>query len=192
MNGIDYKKLGLLIKEKRKKKNLTQKEFGEKIGKTESSIRKYEKGLIKIPNDVLEKIANFFNFPFSYFISLEYDNQLNEKLKDSYQKEVVKKVIEEDNNLIPVKRNFLPVEKMLIENKIDDDIWNAIQEYIGHRFLRYKMEIDKYELHSITEKVFDYLKTLTNECFLKKKKKELEDYLDENKNLKDKNQTYKD
>lgn len=46
---IDYKKIGLKIKENRKKLKLTQKELGEKIGKTESSIQKYEKGLTQIP-----------------------------------------------------------------------------------------------------------------------------------------------
>ena len=49
MSEINYEKIGLLIKEYRKKLKLTQKEFGEKIGKTESTIRKYEKGLVQIP-----------------------------------------------------------------------------------------------------------------------------------------------
>lgn len=186
MNGIDYKKLGLLIKEKRKKKNLTQKEFGEQIGKTESSIRKYEKGLIKIPNDVLEKIANFFNFPFSRFLSLEYDSQLNEEIKTSYKKNIVEKITKKQDE------NFDYVEKRLIEIKIDEEVWKAIREYIGHKFLKHKLEIDKYEIELISEKTLDYLEALTNDCIYEKKKKEVEYYLKKNKNLKDKNQTYKD
>lgn len=54
---MDNKAVGLKIKEYRKKKKLTQKELAELINRTESSIRKYEKGLIEIPNSILEKIA---------------------------------------------------------------------------------------------------------------------------------------
>ena len=43
MKEIDYIQIGLSIKENRKKLKLTQTELAEMIGKTESSIRKYEK-----------------------------------------------------------------------------------------------------------------------------------------------------
>lgn len=49
--------LGKNIKKARKEKKMTQQKLAEKIHKTESSIRKYEKGIIQIPNDVIEKIA---------------------------------------------------------------------------------------------------------------------------------------
>ncbi len=49
--------IGQKIKEYRKGK-MTQRELAEKIGKTESSIRKYEKGLVTIPLDVIQKIAD--------------------------------------------------------------------------------------------------------------------------------------
>lgn len=57
MEKIDYKKIGEKIKKSRSEKKITQKQLAELIEKTESSIRKYEKGLIQIPGDVLEKIA---------------------------------------------------------------------------------------------------------------------------------------
>lgn len=72
---IDYKKIGLKIKENRKKLKLTQKELGEKIGKTESSIQKYEKGLTQIPNDVLEKLADVFQM--SVFELLSENRQIS-------------------------------------------------------------------------------------------------------------------
>lgn len=50
-------KIGMNIKKYRKGK-FTQQELADQIGKTESSIRKYEKGLVTIPLDVLNKIAN--------------------------------------------------------------------------------------------------------------------------------------
>lgn len=53
---LDDNKIGMNIKKYRKGK-FTQQELADKIGKTESSIRKYEKGLVTIPLDVLNKIA---------------------------------------------------------------------------------------------------------------------------------------
>ena len=72
---IDYKKIGLKIKENRKKLKLTQKELGEKIEKTKSSIQKYEKGLTQIPNDVLEKLADVFQM--SVFELLSENRQIS-------------------------------------------------------------------------------------------------------------------
>lgn len=54
---MDYKAVGEAIKELRKKLGLTQKELAEKIGRTESSVAKYERGLVEIPNSVLQDIA---------------------------------------------------------------------------------------------------------------------------------------
>ena len=54
--NLDDNKIGMNIKKYRKGK-FTQQELADKIGKTESSIRKYEKGLVTIPLDVLNRIA---------------------------------------------------------------------------------------------------------------------------------------
>jgi len=53
---MDYKKIGKNIKRYRKGV-FTQEELAVEIGKSESSVRKYEKGLVEIPNSVLELIA---------------------------------------------------------------------------------------------------------------------------------------
>lgn len=50
--------IGLNIRQSRKEKKLTQKQLAEKIGRVESSIRKYEKGEVEVPSSVLEQIAN--------------------------------------------------------------------------------------------------------------------------------------
>lgn len=60
---MELSKIGQSIKQHRKRARLTQHELAEKIGKTESSIRKYEKGLTRIPIDVVEKIATVLNIP---------------------------------------------------------------------------------------------------------------------------------
>lgn len=55
MNTRDTE-IGKRIKQYRKGK-MTQRELADKIGKTESSIRKYESGLVTIPLNVIEAIA---------------------------------------------------------------------------------------------------------------------------------------
>ena len=67
---MDNKAVGLKIKEYRKKKKLTQKELAQLINRTESSIRKYEKGLIEIPNSILEKIAHVLEVNISDLIDV--------------------------------------------------------------------------------------------------------------------------
>lgn len=55
--NLSDQEIGKKIKQYRKGK-MTQQELAVKIGKTESSIRKYEKGLVTIPLGVLEEIAS--------------------------------------------------------------------------------------------------------------------------------------
>lgn len=54
---MDWSVVGQMIKQQRKSKKITQLELANLIGKTESSIRKYEKGLVNIPVEVLKLIA---------------------------------------------------------------------------------------------------------------------------------------
>lgn len=54
---MDYKRIGEKIRKHRIGK-MTQAELAEKIGRSESSVRKYEKGLTEIPHSVIEKIAS--------------------------------------------------------------------------------------------------------------------------------------
>lgn len=56
----------------RKFLNYSQKELAEKIGKTESSIKKYESGATNVPLNVLEKIAEVFNISSDTLIGSEY------------------------------------------------------------------------------------------------------------------------
>ena len=53
---MDYEEIGRNIKRFRKGK-MTQGELAEKIGKSASSVKKYELGLVEIPNRVIEEIA---------------------------------------------------------------------------------------------------------------------------------------
>lgn len=72
---MDNIKIGYNIKKQRKQNKMTQQELGNKIGKTESTIRKYENGSIEVPLSVLDSIAKVFGInPLSL---LEYDYYKN-------------------------------------------------------------------------------------------------------------------
>jgi len=89
---MDYKIIGANIRKYRKQNKLTQTELGKLIGKTESSIRKYERGYVIIPLDVLDKIANVLNVPTYQIIdiskkvnSLEIIEKFLESIGYTYQ-----------------------------------------------------------------------------------------------------------
>jgi transcriptional regulator with XRE-family HTH domain len=66
--------VGLNIKKARKEKKLTQQNLADAIGKTESSIRKYEKGIVEVPNSVLQKIAETLSTDLITLIGLDNRN----------------------------------------------------------------------------------------------------------------------
>lgn len=55
---MDLKRLGGKIKEARKYAGITQEELAKRIGKSKSSVQKYEAGLTEIPGSVLERIES--------------------------------------------------------------------------------------------------------------------------------------
>ncbi|KJJ65435.1 helix-turn-helix transcriptional regulator [Clostridium sp. FS41] len=77
----DNQYIGSKIKKLRKEKQLTQVQLAEKIGKTESSVRKYEKGLTEIPISVLEDIANALDTTIYYLGSMDL-NDMNKDFRE--------------------------------------------------------------------------------------------------------------
>ena len=59
------------IKAARKKQKMTQKELADIIGYSESSICKYEQGLVQIPMVIIEKIASVLSVSSSDLLDLE-------------------------------------------------------------------------------------------------------------------------
>lgn len=76
---MDNKDTGQRIRKARKQKGMTQKELGAAISRTESSIAKYEQGLVDIPNNVLSSIAAALNVD---FFSLANWDQATKALED--------------------------------------------------------------------------------------------------------------
>ena len=102
------KTFGMLIKEARKENRLTQEALANKIGKTESLIRKYEKGLLK-PSKTLIDLANALNKPVSYFYSAydkteevqkQHENKLTVAIKEMSTEEIRQLIIDATNELI--------------------------------------------------------------------------------------------
>lgn len=78
MNTLDSISIGLKIKELRKERRMTQQELADKIGRTESSVRKYEKGLVEIPTAVLDQIADALDTSLQYLIGIS-DFQIHQE-----------------------------------------------------------------------------------------------------------------
>ena len=53
--------IGKAIQKQRKAQKITQKEFAQRLGKSERTIQKYESGEILLKIDVLKQIANQLN-----------------------------------------------------------------------------------------------------------------------------------
>ena len=66
---FDYRKTGEKIRRCRRSKGLTQKALADAVNRTESSIQKYEKGEVEIPNSVLAHLAKALGVSPEYLLS---------------------------------------------------------------------------------------------------------------------------
>lgn len=107
MNWYD---VGMNIKQARKKKGLKQKELAELIGFSESSISKYEQGLIQIPNTVLERIAKVLDVPLFELLPWETEFNSDGKLsKESRIFDEIKSLF--GKNVTDLLNNYLQLNK---------------------------------------------------------------------------------
>lgn len=146
--------LGSNIQLARKFYNLTQKEFANLIGKTESSVKKYESDQINIPISVLNDISNVFKITNDVLIgdedSLRYalllgytdvNNQSNDVSDVDYLKTLT---------LYKMVNNYVNEHG----NKIDEKTLNELKN----------METKKLSNKSTQKSVFDFVKEINNEC----------------------------
>ena len=83
MINLNYKEIGLKIKQKRKSLSLTQLELAEKVGLTESSISRYESGKIAtMPTSTINKICKVLNIEPAELLGLTPENSFEYDLKD--------------------------------------------------------------------------------------------------------------
>ena len=116
--------LGQNIKKARKNKNLTQAQLAELIDRTESSVRKYEKGLIDVPNEVITKIAKVLEvLPADLLPFDEWDEEFNvEQISEEVKIiEAVQKIFgKETVDLIEHYMKLNDAGKQKILNLIED------------------------------------------------------------------------
>lgn len=84
---MNNKAIGVNIRKARKEKGMTQKELGAAILRTESSIAKYEQGLVDIPNNVLSSIAAILGVSFFDLLGQEERAIYESGLKDGAKAE---------------------------------------------------------------------------------------------------------
>ncbi|HBB28315.1 MAG TPA: hypothetical protein DC000_03525 [Clostridiales bacterium] len=71
--NVNYKEIGIRIRKYRKELKMTQQQLADKIGRVESSIRKYEKGEVEIPVSVLDSLASVFNITLTELLGWSYN-----------------------------------------------------------------------------------------------------------------------
>ena len=108
MINLNYKEIGLRIKQKRKSLSLTQFELAERVGLTESSISRYESGKIAtMPTSTVNKICKVLNLKPSELLGLTPENTFEYDLKDI--------LTLADNLPIETKKDLLDLFKQQIE-----------------------------------------------------------------------------
>lgn len=144
INSLDYKEIGLKIKNARKKKKLTQEELGKKINRSTSLIRKYEKGERKIPIHILRALEIILE------INLLMDsknNGINIVCRDIWG--TVGKILNEKIIL----KNKINVTQDL-EKKIDSIINSDIQDiYYNH----HNKILTKKEKEKLKDRLINYI-----------------------------------
>ena len=75
--------IGKAIQKRRRAQKITQKEFAQRLGKSERTIQKYESGEILMKIDVVKQIANELNVPWQELLSSE-DTSISDNTTSEY------------------------------------------------------------------------------------------------------------
>ncbi len=77
------------LRQLREKHNLSQKQFGEKIGRSKSVVSAYENNL-KIPSlDILTTIANLYHVSLDYLVGVEKEKNISVRGLSESQKNIL-------------------------------------------------------------------------------------------------------
>lgn len=68
-----HRKIPEILRELREDSDLTQKEVGRAIGKTQQSCFKYENGIHALPLEIAVKLADLYNVSLDYLTGRTYD-----------------------------------------------------------------------------------------------------------------------
>lgn len=87
---MDVNKIGKFILYLRKEKNLTQFQLGEKLGVSDKTVSKWERGICLPTPSVVDKLIQYFDISIMEF----YAGDRNKKLKDEVVNETMKTAVE--------------------------------------------------------------------------------------------------
>ena len=84
LNMSSPEEIGKAIQKRRRAQKITQKEFAQRLGKSERTIQKYESGEILMKIDVVKQIANELNVPWQELLSSEDTNVSDNNTTSEY------------------------------------------------------------------------------------------------------------
>lgn len=153
--------IGKKIKELRLSKGLTQKQLGEKIGRSTESVKKYESGEVTPPHTVLKQIANTLGVSLA---ELTLSQEELEVIANSISQ--AGKTLRE--TLKPIGQQFLQVQQTIAEQigPVFEQLKELAQEIADHdvRYLLERKEKVYYNGHLLSDeerrRALDMLKVL--------------------------------
>ncbi len=90
----DIYDFGMILREERKRKKLTQTELGEKLGLSKTAISKYENGTAMPPVDIMRSLAKILNVSMDYLCGTEQREKISVFNLTAHQVEVVNKLVD--------------------------------------------------------------------------------------------------
>ena len=131
-----YKTISKKLKELRDYYNLSQQEFGEKIGTSGQNVYRYENGVVNLPVDVLLNIMDNFNVPLEYFTNERVNPgeiDLKKRISTEYSSPIVITSEEEKNYTDRRKFTAVPIIESYEVRKAEEtatSIKSAVKDYI--------------------------------------------------------------
>ena len=185
---MEYKNLASNIKNMRKTQGLTQKELGQKICKSEISVRKYESGNVNIPLSTLFDICDALNIglkemlgnDFNQYVNNNVNNNFNEAytiLDNRLNKEILK--FNKGSNLLSRQKSMIDYTTNIIdENGIKELIDSTIVDimFLACENDKLGYNVDSFtesEITEITAFVYNSYKLKVNEILERHKKETL-------------------
>ncbi|CAI3604969.1 putative DNA-binding protein [Clostridium neonatale] len=180
---MEYKNLASNIRNTRKTQGLTQKELGQRICKSEISIRKYESGNVNIPPSTLFDICDALNIGLKEILGNDFNQYANDNFNEAYNilndrlnKEISK--FDKTSNLLSKQKSILDYET----NSIDE---NGIKELIDSTIVNIMFlacENDKlgYNIDSFTESEIEEIATFVYNSYKLKINEILERHKEKN------------
>lgn len=92
---MTYCRFSEMLRELRKSNNLTQQEFGAKVGLSKAVVSKYETGMGYPSFDVLIRIAKYYGVTTDYLLGIESNRTIDVSRLNSSQLEAIRQIVAE-------------------------------------------------------------------------------------------------